>query len=242
MAFVINLDKSTDRLAAFTAANGHLTVERFAALDGNALDVPALRQRGLIAPGAETAFSRGALGCALSHLALWQIAAKSGAPTTIFEDDAIAHSQFEALTDRVIATLPAGWAMIMWGWNFDSPVMYDFLPGVTQCRALFNQEALRGSLKQYQAMTLAPVAYRLDGCFGTPGYTVSPSGAKLLIETVFPIRRAMVYCSGLDRRRAIVDIACSLHNVFARGNCYVSVPPLVVTSNDRQSSTIGYRT
>jgi glycosyl transferase, family 25 len=239
MAFVINLDHSNDRLAAFTAANRHLAVERFAALDGNTLDLGALSKRGLIAPGAESAFSRGALGCALSHRALWEIAAKRDAPTTIFEDDAVAHGQFQQLSERVIATLPPDWAMAMWGWNFDSVVMFALLPGVSQCRALFDQDGLRRNINAYQTLPLAPVAYRLDGCFGTPGYTVSPSGAKMLIETVFPIRRGTVFCSELDRSLPIIDLACSLHEVFARGHCHVSIPPLVVTRNDHQASTIG---
>jgi hypothetical protein len=91
MIFVINLDTSKDRLAAFAATNQHLTFERFAAVDGHAFDLVDLQNRGLIEPGAETVFSRSNLGCAMSHRALWKIAARRAAPTTIFEDDAIAH-------------------------------------------------------------------------------------------------------------------------------------------------------
>ena len=241
MIFVINLDTSKDRLAAFAATNQHLTFERFAAVDGHALDLGDLQHRGLIEPGAETVFSRSDLGCAMSHRALWEIAAGRTAPTTIFEDDAIAHQQFETLADRVITTLPSGWTIVMWGWNFDGAIMFDFLPGVSHCRAIFDQAGLRRGLKNYQALPIAPVAYRLGGCFGTVGYTVSPSGAETLAATIFPIRRSTVLCPQADRPFQVFALDIAFHAVFALRNAYVSIPPLVVTSNYHEASTIQAR-
>jgi hypothetical protein len=46
---LINLDRSQERLAEFKELNSHLTdVERFPAVDGYSLDIPALAQQGLV--------------------------------------------------------------------------------------------------------------------------------------------------------------------------------------------------
>jgi hypothetical protein len=74
---------------------------------------------------------------------------------------------------------------------------------------------------------------------GTVGYTVSLSGAETLAATVFPIRQSTMLCpqtSQPDKRFPVRALDFALHAVFALGNANVSVPPLVVTSNDHETS------
>lgn len=246
MIYVINLDRSTDRLASFRAANAHLEFERFPAIDGSKLemslvhDVPAnAPENRLIEPGVEQQMPPPAIGNALSHLAIWRMALTAGEPTTILEDDAVVHRDFVGLASRVIRALPADWAMIVWGWNFDAPIQFQILPGVTPCRAFFDQNALRRSVSQFQILPLAPVPYRHQGSFGTVGYSVSPGGARLLIETIFPMRKGTaIACPSMGRLQALEALDVALHRVYAGGRAYVSVPPLVVTKNDRALSTV----
>ena len=246
MIYVINLDRSTDRLANFRAANSHLEFRRFPAIDGSTLDLSRIydepaneRENRLIERGVEQRMPRPAIGNALSHLAIWRMALTSADPTTVLEDDALVHRDFVALASRVIRTLPANWAMILWGWNFDAPIQFEILPGVTFCRAVFDQNALRRSVREFQALSFAPAAYRHQGSFGTVGYSVSPGGARLLIDTIFPLRKgAAVDCPSMGRLQALEALDVALHHAYAGGKAYVAVPPLVVTKNDRALSTV----
>ena len=109
LVHVINLDRSADRLAEFMAANGHLKeLSRFPAIDGSALDVPELVRAGTIREeilvqdpavpkDLHAKYTRGALGPALSHIALWGKAIAGARPLTICEDDVVFHSQYGAM-------------------------------------------------------------------------------------------------------------------------------------------------
>ena len=86
---LINLDRSTDRLAKFARRNSHLSsVLRSPAVDGARVDRQALLRGGLIR--ADCPYGNGALGCALSHIELWKKAYAEDRAVTVFEDDAIA--------------------------------------------------------------------------------------------------------------------------------------------------------
>src|SRR5262249_55008332 len=99
---LINLDRSSDRLAEFKAANPHLEdVRRFSAIDGHQQNIAALVMRGIFETGVAEGYTPGALGAALSHLALWEEAIATGEALTICEDDAIFNRAFAATAARV---------------------------------------------------------------------------------------------------------------------------------------------
>ena len=115
---LINLDRSTDRLAEFQKRNAHLRdVTRFPAVDGRLLDKEKLITEGLMAPDCDYKF--GALGCALSHVSLWKKAANENRIITVFEDDAIATYRFQEKAAQLISTLPEDWDFIQWGYIFN---------------------------------------------------------------------------------------------------------------------------
>lgn len=102
--FVINLDRRSDRLEDFYEklpfrAEGY--VERFAAVDGRALDpTPELLH---LFRGNRFGYRRGIIGCALSHYRLWQRIADDAYPhqnTAIFEDDVVFADCFPYLWNR----------------------------------------------------------------------------------------------------------------------------------------------
>lgn len=93
--FLINLDRTPERLADFRRVNSHLKdVSRFSAVDGRTIDRKKLVERGIFTEG--VSYTDGAIGNALSHLRLWKQAIELGEPITVTEDDAIFHFQFES--------------------------------------------------------------------------------------------------------------------------------------------------
>jgi glycosyl transferase, family 25 len=173
---LINLDRSPERLAEFSEINAHLGegFTRFSAVDGGTLDVAVLQGAGLVASDILTTYSVGALGCAMSHIALWRRGLAGGEVLTVAEDDAVFHARFREHAADVLAKLPGDWDIILWGWNFDLFASIEMVPGVSPCLAQFEQVSTVPALRQFQAQAVQPHPLRLRWAFGTPCYSVSP--------------------------------------------------------------------
>jgi GR25 family glycosyltransferase involved in LPS biosynthesis len=234
----LNLDRSPERLASFLKVNSHLTdVHRVAAVDGSALSRQHLQEIKVI-QGEMPDYTNGALGCALSHLVQWELTAKGQEPLTLAEDDAIFHPQFEHLAATVLASLPADWDIIHWGWNFDSILAFDLMPGVSPCVGIFDQDGLRANIATYQKLALNPIAYRLQRALGTVSQSISPAGAAKLLRHCVPLRPMELYLPLLNRTVPNTGIDTMMNELYPKINAYVCVPPLVITKNDHALSTV----
>jgi GR25 family glycosyltransferase involved in LPS biosynthesis len=235
---LINLDRTPDRLAEFVRVNRHLqTVKRYAAVDGRTLDTNALIADGLIEPAILAAYTKGALGNACSHLGLWGIAVQESRAVTVCEDDAILNRHFAEAADRLMAALPADWDIVLWGWNFDSYLLFDMLPGVSTCLAAFDQAAMRAGVEHFQAQAVSPRLFRLQRAFGCPCYSISAKGAALFRSHCIPLREMPVFFPGLNRHRPNDGIDIPMNDAYPQLQAYVSFPPLAITPNRHDIST-----
>jgi glycosyl transferase family 25 len=235
--YVINLDRSVDRWAAFEARNGGMRerVARMSAVDGSTLDRGALVERGVIT--ADLCYTDGALGNALSHLALWDKALEGERPLTICEDDAIFNHAFFAATEALVAELPPDWHAVYWGWNFDSVLVFELISGVTPCAGRFNQREMQSGITVFQAADVKPRLFRLMRAFGTVCYSVSPAGARLLKAFCTPLRNMDVPVRALERDVPNIALDVMINAFFRRIKAFVSFPPLAITPNDKAIST-----
>jgi len=236
-AFVINLDRSTQRWASFEKANAAVVpFTRFSAIEGAAQSRAGLQANGLM--NMDVQYTDGAVGCALSHIALWRKAADENRNLTICEDDAVFNAEFTLRSEALLQQLDGKFDLILWGWNFDSVLSYQILPGVSLCAARFEQGRMRAQIDRFRTMRFQPSLYRLVRAFGLPCYTVSATGAKALLERVLPLRNMAVSFPGYDHMFSNngIDIVTSAHYPDLRA--YVSLPPLVVTPNERAVSTV----
>src|SRR5579871_2110759 len=104
-AHVINLDRSPKRLQHFHDVNrGVEDVARFSAVDGQSLDREALVATGYVAPN--LSWGPGTLGCAMSHIKLWELAVGEDRRLTIFEDDVVLSHHFHSRAAEVLSGLP----------------------------------------------------------------------------------------------------------------------------------------
>lgn len=239
--YVINLDRSIDRWRTFEALN-HLVRERLlrmSGVDGRTLARGDLLARGLIA--ADLDYGDGALGAALSHLALWELALEQNRPLTICEDDSVFNRNFWTASEALVQQLGADWDLVLWGWNFDSILAFELIPGVSRCVGTFNQDALRNGILAFQAADVRPLLFRLYHAFGSVSYSVSPRGARALRRFCLPLRPMQIPVPGLGRVLPNIDLSVMMNALYARINAFVSFPPLVVTPNDAAVSTIRRR-
>ena len=244
---VINLDRSKDRLAEFMATNSHLTdVSRFPAIDGQTLDISALVRRGLVSDGilSKDYYSIGAVGAALSHIALWDSAIKTNKILTIAEDDVIFHSRFESHVPEILQTLPSDWDLISWGWNFDLFLCFEMLAGISIALSQFEQERLRANIGRFQTQTISPRPFKLHWAFGTPCYSITPKGARALKSNCLPLGPTIASFPAAMRvpphasHFRNVGIDSAMNSAYSKLSAHVCFPPLVVTKNERSKSTI----
>ncbi len=236
--YVINLDRSLDRMAAFEALNGQLPVNfiRLSAVEGKNSARGALVDRGIIT--ADLRYGDGALGNALSHLALWDLAIERNRPLAICEDDAILNRGFAQAAEILLQSLPNDWHIILWGWNFDSIVLFDMVPGVSPCLGMFDQDRMRMGIDAFQSAELHPQHFRLFKAFGVVSYSVSPRGAQAMKNLCLPLSNRDVFIPGLGRSVPNTAIDVALNETYPRINAYVSFPPLVITRNFHSNSTV----
>ncbi len=237
----LNLDRSKDRLRAFLEVNRHLTDPlRVAAVDGSVCSRKDLQAVHALA-GEMPGYTDGAIGCALSHLGEWELASMTDAPITLAEDDAILHHQFEPLAEAVLASLPPDWDIVQWGWNFDSILAFDLLPGVSPCVGVFDQAGLRANTAAFQRLPLKPATYRLQRSLGTLCQSVSPRGAAKLLQHCLPIRPLEAFYPVLNRVLPNTGIDSMMNELYPRIHAYVCLPPLAITRNEHAQSTVQVR-
>jgi len=234
--YVINLDRSPERLDAFRQANAHLPeIHRFSAVDGSTVDRNSLVAQGIIAT--DLPYSNGALGCAMSHLFFWEAAINQGETITVVEDDAILHRNFLQHASELISNL-ADWDLMVWGWNFDSILMLDLLPGISPSVSTFDQKGLRDNVEAYQEARFQPSPFRLLRCFGTVAYTVTPRGAKKLRDVALPIAPFEIPIPMISPRFPNNGIDIVMNRAYPELDAFVSFPPIAVTKNEHERSTV----
>jgi len=239
VVFYLNLARRKDRRDRFLAANATIArFHRWEAIDGSTLHVDELVRRGLLAEPLE-AYTRGALGCALSHKGLWDHCAAGNTAITVCEDDAIFNRHFARRAETVLAALPNNWDIILWGWNFDAILHVDLIPGMKQAVMQFDAAALADRSCEFQEKAYEILPMRLVTAFGTICYSLSPHGARSLGERCFPLRNEFIPIAGMGRQLMNFGIDTIMNKHYSALQSYVSFPPLVWTDNDKSTSDVG---
>jgi GR25 family glycosyltransferase involved in LPS biosynthesis len=233
---VISLDSSIERRNRFATNNSHLDYEFFSAIDGDMMSSDVIKDPSrFVQP---LYYSSGAYGCALSHLALWEKAIAREEWLTIIEDDAILRYDFSSAVKCILGSIPPDTDIVLWGWNFDAVLSIKVMESISPVLILLDQDAMRNGIDRFQSSRDEVRPFRLDQCFGTPAYSISPAGAQRLKSICFPIRdfvlESPLSSSGI--RNNGIDIV--MNQIYALIQAYVCFPPLALTPNISEESTI----
>jgi GR25 family glycosyltransferase involved in LPS biosynthesis len=235
---VINLDRSVDRLRRFRWNNRHVpNLQRFAALDGRRLDRDRCIRDGLVT--AANPYTMPALGCSLSHVALWRRCAAGDGPLTICEDDAILHRHFLAGRSRILSGLRPDWDIVQWGWNLDWPMLIELAPGMPPAIVKFPDADPRPDFAAFESAILRPQVFPLHSSAGAACYTLSVAGAQRLLERCLPLggeHAAWAENPVRHWENTAVDVEMARHYSMLRA--FVAVPPLAISPNEHAQSTV----
>ena len=234
--YVINLGRTPGRFADFAQQNAHIHASRFSAVDGRSISRQDLIYRSVLA--SDFTYTDGALGNALSHLALWDMSIETNVALTICEDDAIVNRHFVDDAEAIVNSLPEDWHFILWGWNFDSYVTFDMITDVSPAVVQFDQSKMRMGAATFQSTRIKSRAFRLHRAFGLCCYSISPSGARALKDLCLPLRNMNVFFPGLNCFLVNSSFDVMTSEMYPKINAFLSFPPLVINMNDHAVSTV----
>lgn len=231
---VINLDRSVSRWNLYKQRNRHLlrNTLRFSAFDGTSLDRAALIKEGII--GEDCTYLPGSLGCALSHITLWKKAVENNHAITVFEDDVYSSPDFIARSQEILSRAPAGWDIIKWAFNFD-PLFVWLELGFSKAKLEFYSRRPQSveSLIDYSRSSRSLI--RISHSFGLMSYSITPNGARLLLENCLPIKKRTIPFPGTGVVIDDTGIDCAMCAVYSSMQAFVCMPPLVFSDDEQQS-------
>ena len=238
--YVISLKRSQDRKDKFDA-NNMKYINKYTyhdAIDGKTININNL-DKSIFTKGSVN-YSNGAIGCALSHLQLWEKCIELNKPIIVMEDDVIVSKLFEKYISNLINNmLPANWDIIQLSYNFDSVLSYNNTV-YEQCNCVFNKTKMtKNDINNFVNSKINTTIAKLNHSFGTSAYMINPKGAKILKERCFPLNNKIINIPFLNNIMCYT-IDCMMNSVYKDISAYVCVIPFVITPHisDDYVSTI----
>lgn len=238
--FVINLKISEDRRKAFHEYNSKSlkNYEFYNAIDGKTLDINNL-DKSILTKGSKN-YTNGAIGCALSHLKLWEKCIELNKPIIIMEDDAIVSNNFTKHVNNLMNNLlPKNWDIVQLSCNFDSILSYNNTE-YEKCHCIFNKTKMtQQDIHNFINSKINTTIAKLNHSFGTSAYIITPNGAKILKEKCFPLNNTILNLPFLNNIMCI-SIDCMMNTIYKDISAYICVIPFVITNHisDEYKSTI----
>jgi glycosyl transferase family 25 len=236
-SFVISLKRQPEKLQAFIARNrpSGIDFRHFEAVDGARCNIFDLIGGQVVARGAVN-YTPGAIGNALSHLALWRRCVEQGRHLVIFEDDAVVRNDFKARLSP-LAGQGDDWDIILLGYNTDAVLELNIAPGIDLGGVFSIDYPTPEHLADF-AHANSPVGLqRLVTAMGTCGYALAPKGAERLIRGCFPMDNRPVKLRAIGHTFPAYGIDCMMTSVYPKMRAFACVSPLVMTPNNRNVST-----
>jgi glycosyl transferase, family 25 len=236
--FVISLDRSMDRKEVFDKHNSkYISYSYHKAVDGKTIPLDTLDM--ILRKGSQN-YSAGAIGCAMSHLQLWDKCIELNKPIIILEDDIIVSKDFKKHINNLTNNLlPKKWDILQLNYNFDSVLSYHNTSYET-CMCMFNKtKVTKEHISTFVHSKIHTAVAKLNHCFGTSAYMIHPDGAKILKEKCFPLDNRIVHIPFLNNISCFT-IDCMMNTVYKDISAFVCILPIAITPHvsDEYESTI----
>ncbi|MBR8091674.1 glycosyltransferase family 25 protein [Burkholderia cenocepacia] len=233
---VISLQGERGQRDAFRANNPTLAFEFVDAIDGRALSDDDIARSGLFAPALP--YTRGAIGIAMTTHRLWTHIAAGSELVTIVEDDAIFRPDFDETAMQFLAAHAGRYDFVAWGYNFDSILRGAIFNSRTPVTMRFDEAALAHAVDDFRTDRGPVLVMELLEFYGICAYTISPAGARFLLDHCFPLRPETLFSHGLGRTLPNYGIDVAMNKFYGAMRSVAAFPPLAVTMNARETSTI----
>ena len=147
---------------------------------------------------------------------------------TIFEDDAIACYEFEACSAELMSGLPTDWDFMKWGWEFNPYFAWVDLGFMKAKLEFYDRQFSGADGAKFQSTKFTYSTFRMAHSFGNHAYSVSPKGARALLDYCLPLGRRLVAFPGA---RVVVDsvgIDTLMCGVYPSMRAFMCCSPMVL--------------
>jgi GR25 family glycosyltransferase involved in LPS biosynthesis len=173
-------------------------------------------------------YAPGTLGGALSHVSLWQQACAEQRSITIFEDDTVAVDTFQETAAGLLATVPSAWEIVIWGYPIHERLGIWVDYGVGHARINWYWQDENRDLVNFQREIQNYSLAKLLNCWGGQAYSVSPSGARRLLDVCLPLRKRIIQFSQPGVKYWDEAIEGPMNAAYPSMKAFVCIPPLVM--------------
>jgi len=223
--FVISLKNSKCR-SEFDKLNKNIIhYQYFDAIDGNnvKLDSNIIKKNTI-------GYTKGQIGCALSHLCMWEKCIKLNRPIVIMEDDAFVSYDFNKNLDSIIKMLPNRWQLLQLCYNCDSILSYSNTNFENAISIFTKKKFDDNDILEFQKSKIHPTIAKLNISFGAGCYVLNPDGAKFLKRECFPLDNRILNVPFVGNLKAYT-IDCMMTYLYNKMNAYVCPIPFVMTKH-----------
>lgn len=223
--FVISLKKSLNRRKEFDRLNKNINYEYFDAIDGETCIFGKE-----IVNSNSLGYSKQAIGCAISHLSLWNKCIELDKPIIIMEDDAFVSYDFEKHIDYVFKMLPENWHILQLCYNCDSILGFSNT-NFENAYSFFTKKKINDKdIHDFQNSKINPTVAKLNMSFGAGCYAITPNGAKLLKKECFPMDNRIINIPLVGQIKAYT-VDCMMNSCYTNLNAFVCPIPFVMTKH-----------
>lgn len=228
--FVISL-KNSDRRIEFDELNKNIiNYKYFDAINGKTINEKTIKKKKIFKKKNILGYSKGAIGCAMSHLCLWEKCIELNKPIIIMEDDAFVSYDFNKYLNMVIKMLPNNWHILQLCYNCDSILSFSNTNFENAISIFTKKKFDDKDILEFQKSQIHPTIAKLNMSFGTGGYVITPHGAKILKRECFPLDNRIINIPFLGKIKAYT-IDCMMNDVYKKINAYVCPIPFVMTKH-----------
>lgn len=164
-----------------------------------------------------------------SHVIQWSQCVADGVPRTIFSDKSSIPDNFEELANALLQTLPEDWDLIVWGVDYNGLMIVKMPSQMGDCILKCDDHPSTGPTGPLGERKTPALLLKLSAIEGMSGYTVSPRGASILMNSL-PIREYSYRSKLAGREMRGVSLSTLFSSLIEHGAmaAHVSFPPLVV--------------
>lgn len=220
---VISLKESSRRIEFDKFNKNIINYKYFDAIDGKTIKLDSH-----IINHNTVNYTKGTIGCAMSHLCIWKKCIELNKPIIIMEDDLFVSYDFNKHIDIVMKMLPDNWHILQLSYNCDSILSYANT-NFENAISFFTQKKIDDKdIIEFQKSQIYPTIAKLNMSFGTGCYVISPSGAEIMKRECFPLDNRIINIPFVGKTKAY-SIDCIMNDLYSKINAYVSPIPFTMT-------------
>ena len=230
----ITLDPEGERYQKFLRNNSHLQIETFQGIKGREIPKKEIVSQGLATNelACSPSLTNGAIGCAASHKAIWDKAAKGGKGYFVLEDDCYTHPKVANFIKDNLKIL-MNTDICFFGINTDS-ILQSVSPTGLARISIFepkypSPEWIKNALSKTKTKEVS--LHRLIKAFGSSAYFISPRGAKKLVAEIFPLSLETTNIPLITNKMPAVSIDRAGCGAYSQLAAYICQPFLAYTPN-----------